>query len=189
MAKVGSVAALALLVFAALGPGKWVPRSGLGWQIDHVAGYLAFTWVFCLAWPRPRVIGGALLILAVLLEGLQAFTPDRRPDLQAALYSAGGVVAAALVADLLIQALRMRSELTPVMARPFRLARRGLNNAGAALLATSGRARLLGSAVARGAQPQSPASIGLIAQPVPATFNTVSLLGRQMPSARNRTWL
>ena len=35
---------------------------------------------------------------AVLLEGLQAFTTDRTPDLHAALYSAGGVMGAALPA-------------------------------------------------------------------------------------------
>ena len=77
MIKVCSVAVLVLLVFVALGPAKWVPRSGLGWQIDHFVGYFAFTLMFCLAWPRPLVVGGALMVLAVLLEGLQAFTPDR----------------------------------------------------------------------------------------------------------------
>ena len=96
--KVCSVAVLALIVFAALGPGKLVPRSGLGWQFDHVAGYLAFTWIFCLAWPRPRVVGGALATLAVVLEGLQAFTPDRHADLQAACLNAGAVLAAVLAA-------------------------------------------------------------------------------------------
>jgi VanZ family protein len=84
-------------VFAALGPGKWVPRSGLGWQIDHVVGYFGFTLLLCLTWPRPRVIGEGLMAFAVMLEALQAFTPDRPADLHAALYSAGGVLAAALV--------------------------------------------------------------------------------------------
>jgi hypothetical protein len=35
MLKVCMVAVLFLLVVAALGPAKWIPRSGLGWQIDH----------------------------------------------------------------------------------------------------------------------------------------------------------
>jgi hypothetical protein len=78
-AKVISVATLALIVFAALGPANWVPRSGLGWQIDHIVGYSVFTWMLCLTWPRPLVVGGALMAFAVMLEALQAFTPDRHP--------------------------------------------------------------------------------------------------------------
>jgi VanZ family protein len=104
MLRVCSVAAFALLVFAALGPAKWQVRTGLGWQMDHFVGYFTFTLMFCLAWPRPLVIGGSLMVLAVLLEGLQAFTPDRHADLYAALYSAGSVLAAALPAKLFIGA-------------------------------------------------------------------------------------
>ncbi len=106
MAKVCSVAAVVLLALVALGPAKLVPRSGVGWRIDHFVGYFGFTLMFCLAWPRPLVVGGAIMALAVLLEGLQAFTPDRHPDLQAALISAGGALAAVLPADLFIRAPR-----------------------------------------------------------------------------------
>ena len=35
-----------------------------------------------------------------LLEGLQAFTPDRSSNLMAAIYGAGGAFAAALIAEL-----------------------------------------------------------------------------------------
>jgi VanZ family protein len=94
--KVCSVAVLFLLVFAALGPAKWIPRSGLGWQIDHFVGYFALTLMFCLVWQWPLVVGGALAALAMLLEGLQAFTPDRHADLNAALISASGAMAAVL---------------------------------------------------------------------------------------------
>jgi VanZ family protein len=104
--RVCSVAALVLLVFAALGPAKWAPRSGLGWQIDHFVGYFAFTLMFCLAWPRPLVVGGTFIALAVLLEAFQVFTPDRLADLQAAMISAGGVLAAVQPADLFIRAWR-----------------------------------------------------------------------------------
>ena len=106
MTKVCSVAALVVLVFAALGPGKLVPRSGLGWEMDHFISYFAFTWMFCLAWPRPLVVGGILTAVAVLLEGLQAFMPDRSSYYMAAVYSAGGVLAAALLAELFIRARR-----------------------------------------------------------------------------------
>src|SRR5262249_54359006 len=97
-----SVAAMALLVCAALGPANWAPRSGLGWQFDHFIGYLAITCLICFAWPRPFLVGGALMAAAVLLEGLQAFTPDRKAGLVAALCGAGGALAAALVVALFI---------------------------------------------------------------------------------------
>jgi hypothetical protein len=76
--RAGGVAVLvALLLFAALGPARWQVRTGLGWQFDHVAGYFAFTLMFSLAWPRPLLVGGALMAAAMLLEALQALTPDR----------------------------------------------------------------------------------------------------------------
>ena len=118
MTKICSVAALVLLAFVALGPAKLVPRSGLGWQIDHFVGYFALTLMVCLAWPRALMVGGALMASAVLLEGLQAFTPDRLADFQAALYSAGGVMAAILPADHLIQALRRLNGRTLQRLRP-----------------------------------------------------------------------
>jgi hypothetical protein len=120
MTKVCSVAALVVLVFAALGPGKLIPRSGLGWEMDHFISYFAFTWMFCLAWPRPLVVGGILTAVAVLLEGLQAFTPDRHADLHAALISAGGAMAAVLPAHLLIQAPRRLNGRTLLMLQRFR---------------------------------------------------------------------
>jgi VanZ family protein len=105
------VTALVLLVFVALGPAKWQPRSGLGWEIDHFVGYFVFTLMFCLAWPRPLVIGGALMAFAVVLEGLQGFMPDRSSYFWAAVYSAAGVLAAALFAELFIQARkRLRAD-------------------------------------------------------------------------------
>ena len=106
-----------LLAFVALGPAKLVPRSGLGWRIDHFVGYFGFTLMFCLAWPRPLVVGGAIMALAVLLEGLQTFTPDRHPDFQAALISAGGAMAAVLPADLFIRAPRQLNGRTLLMVK------------------------------------------------------------------------
>ena len=121
MTKVCSVAALVVLVFAALGPGKLIPRSGLGWEMDHFISYFAFTWMFCLAWPRPLVVGGILTAVAVLLEGLQAFTPDRTPDLFSAFISAGGVLSVVLNADLFIQAPRRLIERMLVVLQRFGL--------------------------------------------------------------------
>jgi len=102
-AKACCVPIIVLLVIAALGPAKWVPRSEFGWQFDHFIGYFGITLFFCFAWPRPFLVGGAFMAGAALLEGLQAFTPDRSAYLPAILYGAGGAVAAALIAELFIR--------------------------------------------------------------------------------------
>ena len=75
MLRVFSVVALIVLVVFALGPAKWTPRSGLGFEFDHFVGYFFFTLLFCLAWPQPFAVGGALAVLAVVLENLQSFLP------------------------------------------------------------------------------------------------------------------
>ena len=103
-AKVCSGAIMILLVIAALGPAKWAPRTELGWQFDHFIGYFGITLFVCLAWPRPFVVGGVIMTVAMLLESLQALTPDRSANLEAALWGAAGGLAAALVAELFIQA-------------------------------------------------------------------------------------
>jgi hypothetical protein len=143
--KVCSVPIFFLLVFAALGPAKWIPRSGLGWQIDHLVGYFALTFMFCFVWRRPFLAGGALMAVAMLLEGLQAFTPDRHADFYAALISASGAMAAILPADFLIRAPRRSTGRALV-----RLARR----------------RLL-MVLHRGVAPQSSALGGLVGQTSP----------------------
>src|ERR1700682_1462912 len=90
MLKICGVAALVLLAFIALGPAEWTPRSGLGWEIDHFTGYFVFTLMFCLAWPRPFVVGGALVAYAALLEALQAIPPDRHSGVIQRSRGAGG---------------------------------------------------------------------------------------------------
>ena len=87
-----------LLLFAALGPAKLQVRTGLGWRFDHVAGYFAFAVLFCLAWPRPFIVGGALIAGAMLLHPLQALTPDRCCDFEAALWGVSGAAAGVLAA-------------------------------------------------------------------------------------------
>jgi VanZ family protein len=105
-AKVCSGIVMILLVIGALGPENWTPRTALGWRFDHFIGYFAITLFICFAWPRPFMVGGVLVAAAFLLEGLQAFTPDRTANLVAALCGAAGVLAAALVAELFIRAWR-----------------------------------------------------------------------------------
>ena len=105
-AKVGSVAIMVLLVIGALGPANWTPRTAFGWQIDHFLGYFAITLLVCFAWPRPFAVGAGLIAAAFVLEALQAVTPERSANLVAALCGAGGVLAAALVAEIFIRARR-----------------------------------------------------------------------------------
>jgi peptidoglycan/LPS O-acetylase OafA/YrhL len=89
------LALFALLVIASLIPAKWqYLRTGLGWQTDHFVGFFVATSVVCLAWPRPLLVGPILMATAALLEGLQALTPDRVPNFEAALYGAGGTLVA-----------------------------------------------------------------------------------------------
>jgi len=108
-AKFCSIAAMILVVIAALGPTGWQPRSGLGWQIDHFVGYFVITLMFCVAWPRPVLVGGAIMVVSALLEALQAFTPNHSSNLVAAVCGAGGALAAALLAELFIRARRWRA--------------------------------------------------------------------------------
>jgi VanZ family protein len=107
-AKICSGVIMGLLVVAALGPAKWAPRTELGWQFDHFIGYLGITLFVCIAWPRPLLVGTIIMAIAALLEGLQALTPDRSANLEAALCGAGGALTAALVAGLFIRVWRLR---------------------------------------------------------------------------------
>ncbi|MGB8749387.1 MAG: hypothetical protein WCD54_26000 [Pseudolabrys sp.] len=108
--KFCSVAVIAFLAYVHLGPAKWQPpRTELGWQIDHFFGYFVATSIVWLAWPRrPFVVGGLLMVVAALLEALQALTPDRHADFYAALFGAGGALTVALLAELFI---RLRRQL------------------------------------------------------------------------------
>jgi VanZ family protein len=99
-----SVAVICFLVYVHLGPARWQPpRTGLGWQLDHFLGYFAATSIVWLAWPKRQfVVGGSLMVIAMVLEALQVFTPDRHADFHAALYGACGALTQALLAALLI---------------------------------------------------------------------------------------
>lgn len=73
VAKFCSVAAMVMVVVVALGPADWAPRTPLGWQFDHFAGYFAITALVCFAWPRPFVVGVALMTFAALTGGPASF--------------------------------------------------------------------------------------------------------------------
>lgn len=106
VAKFCSVAAIIAVAIFALGPAHWQPRTGIGWGFDHFAGYFAITLMCCVAWPRPLLVGAALMVGSAALEGLQAFTPDRSANVLAALCGSGGALAAAVLAALFIRVRR-----------------------------------------------------------------------------------
>ena len=61
-----------------------------------------------LAWQRrPFVLGGAFTVTAMLLEALQALTPDRHCDFKGALYGVAGALTAAVCADLFTRTHRL----------------------------------------------------------------------------------
>ena len=69
--------------------GQRVRRASMA----HFVGYFVITLEVCIAWPRPFVVAGALIVFAAVLETLQALTPDRWANPWAPFYSACGVLA------------------------------------------------------------------------------------------------
>ncbi len=109
--KVCSVVSVGLIAYAALGPANWQLRPMLGWKTEHFLGFLIVTFIACVAWPRPLIVGLALMATAGLLEALQGLTPDRVPDLPTALCGAGGALLASVAAEVFIRA---RSPMRPL---------------------------------------------------------------------------
>ena len=105
-AKFCSVAAMVLLVIIALGPAKWTPRTALGWEIDHFLGYFAITSLFCLAWPRPLVVGGALMAGRGAAGGPASFDTG---SCQSCIRRGSGASAVALLAGFVIRVRRWRA--------------------------------------------------------------------------------
>ena len=103
-----AVAALAFLVFGALSGAAAQPRTILGWEVEHFLGYFAATLIVCAAWPRPLAVAVGLVLASGVLEVLQAFTPDRHPNLMAALYGSAGALVAATLAEIFIRARTRR---------------------------------------------------------------------------------
>jgi VanZ family protein len=107
--RVIGATAIALLVIASLSGAAAQPRTVLGWQVEHFLGYFIATAIVCLGSPRPLRVAGAMVLLAAVLEGLQAFTPDRVPNFFAVVYGAAGALTAALLIEFLIQARQRKS--------------------------------------------------------------------------------
>ena len=69
-------------------------RTGLHWQVEHFLVYFIATAIFCLAWPRPLIVAGVMMVFSALIEAMQVLTPDRTPDLPTALSAAAGALTA-----------------------------------------------------------------------------------------------
>ena len=108
----------AFIIFAALGPAKMIPRTGLGWQVDHFAGYFVFTVVSCCIWRRVFVVGASITSLAVLLEICQGSTPDRIPDVTGAFFSTFGILVATFLVDFVVPSHRKLFSLS-FLRMPF----------------------------------------------------------------------
>lgn len=97
--KICSVALLFFVAYAALGPAKMQLRPMIGWKTEHFLGFMIVTFIACGAWPRPIVVGVAMIAVAALLEALQGLTPDRVPDFPTALCGSAGALAAATMIE------------------------------------------------------------------------------------------
>jgi hypothetical protein len=93
---------VAAIAVAALIPTGWEVRTGLHWLVEHFLVFFFVTLVFCIAWPRPALVAGVLMVLAGLFEALQGLTIDRTPDFLTAISGTAGVVSAALLAQSVI---------------------------------------------------------------------------------------
>ena len=96
-------ALIVAIAVASLIPASWQIRLGLHWLVEHFLIYFAVTVVLCLAWPRPFLVAGSLMVLAGALEALQGLTADRVPDLPTALCGAAGVLSGALFVQLVMR--------------------------------------------------------------------------------------
>ena len=97
---------MASLVLATLLPTKFIPRTGLGWETEHFLMYFAATTILSIASRRPLLVALSLMACSGVLEALQGLTPDRFPDLTAALAGTAGVISAATLVMLLIRTRR-----------------------------------------------------------------------------------
>jgi VanZ family protein len=98
--------AVASLVLSTLLPTKMIPRTGLGWENEHFIMYFAASTILSIASRRPLLVALSLMACSGVLEALQGLTPDRFPDLIAALAGAAGVLSAATLVMLLVRARR-----------------------------------------------------------------------------------
>ena len=117
-------AAFTAVAMAALLPTKWVPRTGLGWQVEHFSIYFVTTLVLCIAFRSPYVVAISVIVSSAILEVLQVLTPDRVPDLTTALCGAAGAISATILIEFFIRARGRRAPPTDGFGRDATVAPR-----------------------------------------------------------------
>ena len=102
--RLSGLVALALIIVASLMlPAKLEQLRTGHWALEHFVAYFAATSIICLGWRRPFVVAGAFMAIAALLEALQGLTPNHVPNVLSALSGAGGALAAASLARLIVR--------------------------------------------------------------------------------------
>ena len=76
--------------------------------IEHFLAYFAAMCVLCRGWPRPFLVAGALMVLAVVMEILQTFQPDHTLSVRAALSSMVGAATGVPLAIFLSRPVEMK---------------------------------------------------------------------------------
>ena len=112
---------IAAIAADSLVPVAWQVRLGLHWLIEHFLAYFTVSMILCLALQRPILVAGAVMVLAASIEALQGLTADRIPGLPTAVSAAGGALAGATTATLLMRLLRRRKAAhpdVPAVAQP-----------------------------------------------------------------------
>jgi VanZ family protein len=99
----GLVALAVVIVVSLMLPAKLEQLRTGHWAVEHFLGYFMATFIVCLGWRRPFVVAGWVTLLAAVLKALQSLTPSHSPAFLSALSGAGGALAAALLAKLIIR--------------------------------------------------------------------------------------
>lgn len=94
------VVAFALVVYTSLMLPDQLERMRTGhWFTEHFVGYFIASLIICLGWRRRFLVASGLTVAAVVLEGLQALTPNHSPNLLSVLGGASGAWLAALIVE------------------------------------------------------------------------------------------
>jgi hypothetical protein len=112
---------MALVVVASLMlPAEWERLRTGHWFIEHFLGYFAASSIVLLGWHRPLLVAGGFTVAAVILEALQSLTPNHSPAVLSVIGGAGGALAAALIAKLIMVARSRRGAVSPLVVRKTR---------------------------------------------------------------------
>jgi VanZ family protein len=94
------VVAFALVVYASLMLPDQLERMRTGhWFTEHFVGYFIASAIICLGWRRRFLVAALLTVTAIVLEGLQALSPNHSANLLSVLGGASGAWLAALIVE------------------------------------------------------------------------------------------